>query len=939
MKELDLNKKKRILIIMIVIGLLLILIIGAALAYMAPNINNTETSSTIVFNSGTVAIVYENGENQINAKDVLPGWTAIKEFSVTAKNNTEIDASDVMNYALKLVVEKNTFSSGAITYKLEGVNVDNNGTLAYILPNKLNSGASKINLGYGTFEQADALIKGVTHKYTLTLAFPNKTYESQSSDMGKQLSAHITIEKPEELVDLTIIDEQHNLNKTVKFEKNTTYELPILESKVDLLFLNWNVETGDGNISGNILTINGNTTIKSIYGNIFNYSYIAPTTENTEPYYTFKAPADGTYRLETWGAQGGSSYDKTKYIGGYGGYSVGTIHLDKNQEIFIVIGGTVNEFTSKKAIKINGGYNGGGAGFGGSDKYVSGGGGATHIAIETGLLKTFETKIDKLLIIAAGGGAGAFQTTSANGIGGSGGGFNGVKSTTVGSYTSTGATQTSSGKGYYPGKFGLGGCNATSNGCSGGGGGLYGGDAARYYGGGAGGSSYIGNSLLSDKVMYCFGCEESNESSTRTIATECHSETPTSNCTKEGNGYARITIQTIEEDAEYSTITVVNEEYQTVTTIETKKGNKINIPAESDSINEFEKYEIEKGTATIDGTNVTPKSDILTIKVKYKAKTIYEFAYIAPTTENTEPYYTFKAPADGTYKIETWGAKGGGTKGGNGAYVKGNIELKQGETIYIYVGGQGDSNGNGGYNGGGKAGVQVVNNDGGGGATDIRLVIGNLNSRIMVAAGGGGANGNGSNTDGIGKNGGAGGGINGVKGVSVISTMSGAGGTQTTGGLAGNTSNNSDRRAGYQGTFGYGGAGTYSKRTPKVSGGAGGGGGYYGGGGSEACASNCGGSAGGGSSYVSGHIGCVGITSLDDASPKKNCGVGTTDISCSIHYSNKVFINTLMIDGDGHKWTTTTAGDIERMPNPNGGYCDSGIGNAGNGYARIHLYH
>ena len=58
MKELDLKKKKRILIIMIVIGLLLILIIGAALAYMAPNINNTETSSTIVFNSGIVAIVY-----------------------------------------------------------------------------------------------------------------------------------------------------------------------------------------------------------------------------------------------------------------------------------------------------------------------------------------------------------------------------------------------------------------------------------------------------------------------------------------------------------------------------------------------------------------------------------------------------------------------------------------------------------------------------------------------------------------------------------------------------------------------------------------------------------------------------------------------------------------------------------------------------------------
>ena len=68
------------------------------------------------------------------------------------------------------------------------------------------------------------------------------------------------------------------------------------------------------------------------------------------------------------------------------------------------------------------------------------------------------------------------------------------------------------------------------------------GDYGGYNGGGAGGSSYIGNLLLSDKVMYCFGCEESTESSTRTIANTCHSSTPTENCAKEGNGYVRITL-------------------------------------------------------------------------------------------------------------------------------------------------------------------------------------------------------------------------------------------------------------------------------------------------------------------------------------------------------------------------------------------------------------
>lgn len=41
--------------------------------------------------------------------------------------------------------------------------------------------------------------------------------------------------------------------------------------------------------------------------------------------------------------------------------------------------------------------------------------------------------------------------------------------------------------------------------------------------------------------MYCYNCEESSEESTKTISTTCAEETPTSNCAKKGNGYARIT--------------------------------------------------------------------------------------------------------------------------------------------------------------------------------------------------------------------------------------------------------------------------------------------------------------------------------------------------------------------------------------------------------------
>ena len=328
---------------------------------------------------------------------------------------------------------------------------------------------------------------------------------------------------------------------------------------------------------------------------------------------------------------------------------------------------------------------------------------------------------------------------------------------------------------------------------------------------------------------------------------------------------------------------------------------------------------------------------------------IYNYSY-------KSDYQTFTAPITATYQIELWGAKGGGTNGGKGSYVKGNIELEQGEIIYIYVGGQGDSYGHGGYNGGGNVGVsEPINherNDGGGGATDVRLVSGgwnnatSLNSRIMVAAGGGGANNDGTNTYGYGFYGGPGRGLTGstaeASGSSKIQNMTGKDASQTSGGAGGKSTaadnNDGNRNEGNPGGFGYGGNGQTSKNTPTLSGGAGGGSGYYGGGSGEACAENCGGAGGGGSSYISGHTGCVAIASQTSASPRSangtSCTNGTTTNLCSVHYSNKVFTDTLMIDGSGYKWTTTK-GDLELMPNPNGGYYGSGTGNSGDGYARI----
>lgn len=119
-------------------------------------------------------------------------------------------------------------------------------------------------------------------------------------------------------------------------------------------------------------------------------------------------------------------------------------------------------------------------------------------------------------------------------------------------------------------------------------------------------------------------------------------------------------------------------------------------------------------------------------------------------TETTEIFELTK----GTYRIEAWGAEGGGVKnsnitGGRGGYVEGVIEIVDPSRLLdIRVGGKGKDagsgnsgtisklNSNGGYNGGGNG--SGIGGAGGGGATEIRLGGEGIENRIIVAAGGGG---------------------------------------------------------------------------------------------------------------------------------------------------------------------------------------------------------
>ena len=194
----------------------------------------------------------------------------------------------------------------------------------------------------------------------------------------------------------------------------------------------------------------------------------------------------------------------------------------------------------------------------------------------------------------------------------------------------------------------------------------------------------------------------------------------------------------------------------------------------------------------------------------------------------------------------------------------------------------------------------------GGGATDVRLVNGawndfdSLASRIMVAAGGGGAY-NGDNYNWKSNPGGYGGALTGGDGSQGSDRWCyGTGATQTSGGHA-TTDCSQTHDGAVTGGFGFGG-GVNSTAT-------GAGGGYYGGGRSYHIAS-----AGGGSSYISGYSGCNSISSLSTSDNIIHTGSAT-------HSSGRKFTEATMIAGNQSMPRTVGNGNM--------------IGNNGNGFARI----
>ena len=259
----------------------------------------------------------------------------------------------------------------------------------------------------------------------------------------------------------------------------------------------------------------------------------------------------GTYKLECWGAQGGSY--NTTYVGGKGGYSYGTLTLTEETTLYLYVGGAGAKLSKTGAA--GGGFNGGGNAYTSSSSYYPGaGGGGSDIRIKG---SGYNNRI-----IVAGGGGGAHGATTGYGNGGYGGGTTGGAGVSgTSSYTpGAGGTATAAGNSYYGttangssngkvGGFGFGGAPSASY-STGGGGGWYGGGYARRAGAG-GGSGYVYTSSTASQHPNNSNIGSSyylTDASTKAGNTSFIDYSGSTVIGHEGNGAVRITALSVERN-------------------------------------------------------------------------------------------------------------------------------------------------------------------------------------------------------------------------------------------------------------------------------------------------------------------------------------------------------------------------------------------------------
>ena len=552
------------------------------------------------------------------------------------------------------------------------------------------------------------------------------------------------------------------------------------------------------------------------------------TTENVNLEYTNPQRYEvtlspGTYLLETWGAEGAAGKSRYKENGNYkylyteggrGGYSKGTLTLTNTNITYIYVGGQT-------------GFNGGGIS---DDSMYGSGGGASDIRLGTDSLYA-------RVIVAGGGGGGYAETEYIDngeydfyegyGIAGGseyidtcgqqnfpGGLLLDISQTLTTGFGVGGTGGSGGGGGWYGGKSEYGSKNNKV--------------------GGGSGSNFVFTKDTEKNTPIGYLLSEKYYLLNATFVTGYDSFKDFSGSTIKGHsGNGAVRISGVKSTTNYSIPVVFGIDDLNITLGENiSLTNGVTYACEN-GLNTCTYV----GPSLTETSSLTEGTHIVNYTIKDSNGTLYSYQrkinvvngiIVTPTLlsqnttistsgnlsqetityEYTTPGTYFMKLNPGVYQLETWGAQGttnsrgrgdNAVSGGKGGHSVGSITLSELTGIYANVGGQssltvkqeeGDCEDStrgckylatilNGYNGAGKGSFKNTTRGeysaggGGGGASDIRIGVNSLYSRVIVSGGGSGA----SWSGGAGINGNAGGGTN----AAGTNALFGSGATATTG--------------------------------------------------------------------------------------------------------------------------------------------------------------
>ena len=204
----------------VILSILIILsIVSLSYAFFTSIITGNETASSDVVETGSLSIVYTNGQ-ELKGESIEPGWSLSKTFTV--ENTGTVEATYNINWENLT----NTFvNKEDLVMSLTSTN--KGGTLE---ETKIRGSGTHINI------IKDIKIQpGAIQEYTLTIEYKNKDYD-QSSDMGKSLIGKIEVRDAKEKLNETgiaseVITSKYSESNTeglIKLEQPETEQTPAL---------------------------------------------------------------------------------------------------------------------------------------------------------------------------------------------------------------------------------------------------------------------------------------------------------------------------------------------------------------------------------------------------------------------------------------------------------------------------------------------------------------------------------------------------------------------------------------------------------------------------------------------------------------------------------------------------------------------------------------